>query len=400
MPSRFILLASVVLGAVSNSAVPISALLLMSRADFGIFSIVYLIFALGWSTTLSVVCDAWARTRSTLRQEEERDTFRWVQLQLALVTGFAGGTVAGALFADAWAGIASGVAILATLYRTGSRYQETVLGGTTRALSSDATTVGSLVAALALFRWMDQDWGAAIVVSWAISGLAGASFFTLRPSSATHGLIGWTNTRRDTIKPLLGDSVLMDAGAAWAPLAMAPFMSVTSFALYRGVSSVATPVQFILDPLRPALSLLPPQRSSKGRAVLAVLFAGLAMAAACWCALVLVVGPFKIGGETLIALTAFALPVSLFVLANFVGHFYYIAARSHASHRRLLQGRIFQTAVTGVLPFVGLATGALTGAIWALALATFCSSLVWLGLARLVARDEAIQLTGSAPEVG
>lgn len=400
MPSRLMLLASVVLGAVSNSAVPISALLLMSRADFGIFSIVYLIFALGWSMSLSVVCDAWARTRSSLRQEDERDTFRWVQLQLALLTGLAGGVVAGALFADVWTGLACGVAVLATLYRTGSRYQETVLGGTIRALSSDATTVGMLIAALVLFRWMNVDWGAAIVASWAISGLAGASFFSLRPSSAAYGLIGWTKVRLGTIKPLLGDSVLMDAGAAWAPLAMTPFMSVTSFALYRGVSSVATPVQFILDPLRPALSLLPPQRTSQGRAVLAVSLAGLFMAAACWCALVLVVNPFKVGGETLIALTAFALPVSLFVLANFVGHFYYIAARSHASHRRLLQGRIFQTVVTGVFPFVGLATGALAGAIWALAAATLGSSLVWLGLARLVARDEAVPLVSSSPEAG
>jgi hypothetical protein len=388
------------LGAVSNSAVPISALLLMSRADFGIFSIVYLIFALGWSMTLSVVCDAWARTRSSLRQEDERDTFRWVQLQLALITGAAGGAVAGAMFNDAWTGLACGVAILATLYRTGSRYQETVLGGTVRALSSDATTVGSLVAALTLFRWLDLDWGVAIVVSWVISGLAGASFFSLQPSSAAYGLIGWIRARRETIKPLLGDSVLMDAGAAWAPLAMAPFMSVTSFALYRGVSSVATPVQFILDPLRPALSLLPPHRTSKGRAALAVMLAGSFMAGACWCALVLVVNPFKIGGETLIGLTSFALPVSLFVLANFVGHFYYIAARSHASHRRLLQGRIFQTAVTGIFPFVGLATGALAGAIWALAAATLCSSLVWLGLARMVARDDAVQLVRSSPKAG
>jgi hypothetical protein len=372
----------------------------MSRADFGIFSIVYLIFALGWSLALSVVCDAWARTRSSLNQQDERDTFRWVQLQLSLITGLAGGIVAAALFTDAWTGLTCGVAIMATLYRTGSRYQETVLGGAIRSMSSDAGTVLTLVAALALFRWMGLDWGAAIIVSWALSGLAGASFFVLRPRSAAYGLLGWTKIRRETIKPLLGDSLLMDAGAGWAPLAMAPFMSVTSYALYRGVSSVATPVQFILDPLRPALSLLPPRRTSKGGSVLAVVLAGLFMASACWCILVLVVGPYKIGGETLIALAAFATPASLFVLANFVGHFYYIAARSHASHRRLLQGRIFQTAVTGICPFAGLAMGGLDGAIWGLAMATLCSSLIWLRLARLVARDEAARLIDSAPNPG
>lgn len=396
MRHRLTLLASVVLGAVSNSAVPISALLLMSRADFGIFSIVYLIFALAWSMTLSVVCDAWTRTRSSLKKEDERDTFRWVQLQLALLTGLAGGTVAGALFADAWMGLICGVAILATLYRTGSRYQETVLGGTMRSLSSDAATVLTLVAGLVLFRWMDFEWGPAIVTSWAISAVGGASFFTLGPRSATYGLVKWIKIRRETIKPLLSDSLLMDAGAGWAPLAMAPFMSVTSYALYRGVSSVATPVQFILDPLRPALSLLPPRRTSKSGSVLAVVLTGLLMATACWCILVLVISPNNIGGETLVALAAFATPVSLFVLANFVGHFYYITARSHASHRRLLRGRVFQTILTGVFPFAGLAAGALEGAIWGLAAATLCSSLLWLQLSQLVARDEAILLSGAA----
>lgn len=394
------LLASVVLGAVSNSAVPISALLLMSRLDFGIFSIVYLIFALGWSLALSVVCDAWARTRSSLDQQDERDTFRWVQLQLSLATGLIGGIVAAALFANPWLGLTCGVAVMATLYRTGSRYQETVLGGTTRSLSSDAGTALTLLAALALFSWMGLDWGPAIIVAWALSGVAGASFFPLRPRSAAYGILGWTKRRRGTIKPLLGDSLLMDAGAGWAPLAMAPFMSVTSYALYRGVSSVATPVQFILDPLRPALSLLPPRRTAKGGAVLAVVLAASLMASACWCILVLIVSPYRIGGETLIALAAFATPTSLYVLANFVGHFYYIAARSHASHRRLLQGRIFQTAVTGVFPFAGLAIGGLDGAIWGLAVATLCSSLLWLHLARLVALDKAAPLIDSAPNSG
>ncbi|WP_247042677.1 hypothetical protein [Arthrobacter rhizosphaerae] len=387
MRSKLSVLASVFFGAVSNSAVPISALLLMSRADFGIFSIVYLIFALGWSLALSLVCDSWSRTKD---QGADRDTFRWVQLQLAILVGLVGGTVAGGLFQDGWLGFVAGVAVLATLYRVGSRYQETVLGGAAKSLMSDATTVVTLVAGVVIFRLALLDWTPAITYAWALSGLAGSAFYGLRPRSASYGLLTWVKVRRETIKPLLGDSLLMDAGASWAPLAIAPFMSVTSYATYRAVSSVATPVQFVLDPLRPALSVLSPRRTSSGRWIVSVLLAGTFMAAVCWSVLVLVVGPLKIGGETLVALVEFATPTSVFVLANFIGHFYYISARSHASHRRLLQGRIFQTIVSIALPFAGLAALGLAGAIWGFAIAALCSGLLWLRLAGLVARDGSV----------
>lgn len=395
MRSKLTLLGSVFFGAVSNSAVPISALLLMSREDFGIFSIVYLIFALGWSLALSLVCESWSRTRDRHGDKDERHTFRWVQLQLAILTGVVGGAVAGWLFQDGWLGVVAGVAVLATLYRVGSRYQETVLGGAAKSLASDAATVISLLAGVLICRLLLLDWTPAIIYAWALSGLAGAAFYGLRPRSASHGLLAWIKGRRETIKPLLGDSLLMDAGASWAPLAIAPFMSVTSYATYRAVSSVATPVQFILDPLRPALSVLSPRRTSSGTWIMSVLLAGTFMAAACWSILVLVVGPLKIGGETLVALVEFATPTSVFVLANFIGHFYYISARSHANHRRLLQGRIFQTIVSVVLPFAGLAAFGLAGAIWGFAIAAFSSAMLWLRLARLVARDGSV--TEAAP---
>lgn len=384
MASRSFLLASVVLGAISNSVVPVSALLLMPKTDFGIFSIVYLIYALGWSVALSVVCDTWARTR----RDEERMTYRWVSLQWALLPGLVSGVTACVLYADVWAGLSCGVGTLATLYRTASRFQETVLGGNIRSLVSDGATVLAFIVAVAMFRLVDVSWGSSIVSSWALSGVAGALLFCVRGRSAKYGLVSWIRDKRATIKPLLGESLLMDVGAGWAPLAMAPLMAAPTYALYRGVSSVATPVQFLLDPLRPALSLLSPRRTTRGWWLLAVTSAALLMASACWFILVLVVSPLAMGGETLIALAAFATPVSVYVLANFLGHFYYIAARSHASHGRLLRGRIFQTITIGVVPFFGLALGALGGAIWALAAATLCSSLVWLHLARLVARDE------------
>ena len=79
-------------------------------------------------------------------------------------------------------------------------------------------------------------------------------------------------------------------------------------------------------------------------------------------------------------IVTFALPAAVFVTANFLGHYFYIVARSHVNGRRLLTGRIVQTVLAIVVPIGGVLVGGLTGAIWGYAGCTAVSALVWMAL--------------------
>lgn len=382
---RAVLLASSVLGALSNALPPVVAVLFLDVGDYGAFSVAYLVFAWGWSITLSAICETWARVRSGRVDDWPRYSPALVQLSLI---GAAAGTFAGALaYEQPWLAVPTGAAVGLTMYRLGARYHHSVVRGPHAVLASDA--VGVLVFGTVLGATVLSSPGnalLALVLSWVTSALAGAAFF--RPTSVAGGggLRGWYRRKGGTVRPLLGESLLMDAGSVGTPMVLAPLLGLADFGVYRSVSSVSLPVQLLMDPIRPNISQTRPALMLGGPVTAVVHVVAVLLSVACYAAFLWVLPVLFAFSPVLLALSEFALACSAFVGVAFLGYFYYILARVHLQHSRLLLGRVVQTVFAIALPVVGFALAGLSGAIWGFVVNAAVTAIVWT---MLIFRDRA-----------
>jgi hypothetical protein len=202
------------------------------------------------------------------------------------------------------------------------------------------------------------------------------------------GLVSWIRSNHAVIRPLLLDSLLMDAGAIGTPFLLAGLMGPRNFGIYRAVANVAVPVRLLAEPLRPVLGRLPPRRLFSAGVTALIVGMGAVLAAACYLVLVLVLPRLGFELGTLIALVPYALPSSLFVAGNLYITVYYYFCRTNATHRRIIIGRFSQTALVVALPLVGFAVSGLLGAIWGFALSSLIAAVVWMVVARLGRADD------------
>ena len=120
--NRLALAVSSTAGGLSAALVPVLAVFLLPVGKYGAFSLVYLVFAEGWSIQLSAVCDTWARSRAA-----GTTAGTWADYTGALAA--VGAVAALITFAVGWPVLdsallaaAMAVAVGATLYRQGARY--------------------------------------------------------------------------------------------------------------------------------------------------------------------------------------------------------------------------------------------------------------------------------------
>jgi len=360
-------------------AVQVFALVTLAPTDFGLFSIQYLLFALGSSLSLSLISEAWLRADLRGGGRAEWRDYSSASLYLAGAAGLV--TIVLSLLVEplrpvAWLG---GVAVAAAVYRSAARYYSVRMGQTRGILAGD---IAGLV--LAVLVWVvlfsagvRELWMMTLV--WAASALA-AAVLSKRPSLLKPGSLAvWGRRHGPQIRPLLRDSLLMDAGSIGTPYLLAPALGLASFGIYRAISNVAAPVRLVLNPIRPQLASAPigTQRSVKRVTLVAagsVLFGGAAYLG------LLLVGVIPVNLGSLSQIVDFAIPAAVFVTANFLGHYFYIVARSHVTGARLLTGRIVQTGLAIVVPIGGMLVAGLTGAIWGYAGCTAVSALVWMAL--------------------
>lgn len=378
--SRFRLVLHTAFGASASALVPVLALLTLDAAEYGTFSLAYLMFSFGWSLELSIICDTWARS---VRNKALPNGWREVShalIQLCLLAGLLGGVLVFLFFGDGVNAVAMGLAVLFNLYRLGGRFFTAASAKPERAAVSDALTVVVFVAGWALGLLLGQTGLLSFAVVWGLSNLVGALVFIPAWGGRPYGIGSWVSSHRKTIKPLLTDSVLMDVGAIAVPTFFAPSLGAANFGIYRGIASVATPVQLILDPLRPVLSHVDPKTSSSPKILASVVGAAAFLSVACYAVLVFLVPRTFLDGTVLGSVAAYALPASIFVASNLFGHFYYVCSRGQLEARRLYTGRIFQTVLSVLAPTAGLVASGLSGAIWGFTLASLASSLFWFML--------------------
>lgn len=362
--------------AVATLSVQVLGLITLAPTDFGLFSIVYLAGAFALSLALSVICEA--ATRSRVETPVPWRDFGGASTEFALlfaaVAGLAVAVTDSALTPYWWL---VALAIGGSAYRSAARFYAVEHGDTRGSFVGDA--VGAVIAlglsAITLLLHSGElSW---VLGTWAASSLA-AAFFSTWPAPVRPGaLLRWIRQRRTAIAPLLRDSLIMDASAIGTPYALAPILGVGPFGVYRAVSNVAAPVRLLLNPIRPRIARLRMSAPTIGLVLAGgVVFGALAAAAL----LLLGATPWPLG--TLRDLVPFALPTALFVMANMVGHTFYIVSRLRASRRGLLTARMVQTALGVVGPLVGALLAGLSGAIWAYAVSTLLSSVCWLVVAR------------------
>lgn len=374
---RLHFLGSSLSGAAGSVMVPITALLLFSTVDYGAFSVPYLIFAQGWSMTLSAVCDTWARGRAQGRERGEWNDYSGALLTGAGMAGLVTLAIAAVVLGN-WANaIAAAAGAGANIYRLGARFFHSASKGPQAVLASDLVGVAVFILTVATFLFLHHDALTGVLTGWALSSLASSAlFFPPRPRSGS-GLITWVRHRRARIVPLLGESLLMDAGSIGALLAMAPFLGTANFGAYRSIGSVAMPIQLTLDPIRPNVSQMPPVVLLSRKVLFGVLGVAVLMALGCFAILGIVLPNLHFVSGALATLAHYAFACTIYVAVYFLGHFYYIVSRAVLAHDSLVKGRAIQTVMHVLLPFTGLFLDGLDGAVWGFVAANAAAALVW-----------------------
>lgn len=357
--------------------VQVFALTTLPASDYGRFALSYLVLGLGTSIVFAFICEAWMRSNPSKSDWEEYSHVLLVLSSLSLLPALLLGALGGYLFT----GAIYGFAISASLYRTGARYFQVAYGAPGRVGRADLLSVIVFLGTSFVTAPVSDNLFS-LGISWACASLT-AALFSGAPSFL-HGRLAaviWVKNRWSEIKFLAMDSALIEAGSTLVPLALTPFMGLTSFGIYRSVTSSAVPVRLILNPLRPQLALIPTPRVLSSLFISLATVAGIVLGACVGGVLAYVSKSSSLSDSAVSALSAFALPVGLYVCCNFLSTLYYLCLRMKVSGKHLLHYRAFQLATSILAPFGGFLVFGLAGAVWGyciMSLLTFLLSLVIL----------------------
>ncbi|MBD1590428.1 hypothetical protein HC744_00030 [Arthrobacter sp. S1_S22] len=374
--SKVHVLLSSVLGALTSIAPTVSALLIFSAREFGVFAFLYAVFALGWSICLSVVCDAFLRTVKCRDQWREYSS---ALVGLSMLITLVAVVVSLFVYPDITSALLAAGAIGLGIYRLGARFFRSLELSAATVLWTDVCNLAVFLTVLFSAIAIGTNNFTSHAIAWFVAGLASLGMSRPVMLNPWRALLSWCRRRWETIQALLSDSIVMDCGAILGPLLLLPGLGTHGFGIYRGMSSVASPVQLVLDPVRPNLAQMSSARRTGLKLLLGVLGVGLVMSVACF-TILLSLSYFDLVQGTLAELSAFAVPCSVFVFTNFLGHFYYLLSRAHSSARKIRTGRAVQTALAISCPLVGVALFGLSGAVWGFVGATMISSVTWTSL--------------------
>jgi len=354
----------------------VTALFALSPSEYGSFSVVYLIFAFGLSLQFSLVSDAWIRSQTWA--SSTWPAYSGTSITIATLATVTSGWVAAVLHLPATVTFAIAIAVGVSVWRNASRYYALAAQRFRRVASSDvvgllafAGSMATMVGLLGLEPLVN------VCASWAVMHLVSSAVLPLPRLQRGASPARWLSERRSIIVPLLGDSLLMDAGAIGAPLLIAPGLGSTDFGIYRAVSNVALPVRLVLDPARSLIASASLSSLRSVRTVATTVSGAAVFGLASYVVLTIAVPAAPINLGMLETLTQFSIPTSLFVFSSFLGHAAFLVARGHAPGRLLMLGRVVQTLLAIGLPLAGVFMWDLAGAIWGFSLGTLGSAVVW-----------------------
>ena len=376
---RALLLVGTALNASYVIAGQIPPLIWLAPLDFGTYSLQYLVFALGSSVGLSVISEAWLRTMTKSGRHSPWAHYSGALVYLSLAAGLIGGAISICIPTARGSALLCVLAVMMATYRSGARYFDVREGSWARVAIADAAGLIATITTWAVIVISGQTGLTSAVLAWALGAVATVAAGRLPVITPPSSIGSWIRDHKDSIRPLLRDSLTADLGAIGTPYAIAPMLGVANFGIYRAVSNVAAPVRLVLGPLRPMVGSRKLSFFRRPLAVILVLVVSVLLGAVFYAALS-VLPHLDIALGTLGQLANFALPTALFVLGNLISLWFYIVARVHLSGRALLSGRILQTGLAIVGPIGGVLVDGIHGALWAYATVTVVSALNWMRL--------------------
>lgn len=374
-------MACAVTGGVDSVLVPLTAVVALLPTAYGDFSVLYLLLAFALSVQLSILSDAWARSRTW--PSSTWSAYSGVSLSLSLLVIVVALCVSPLLGLPMVSKSLIAVAAGVTVWRAASRYRTLADARYRRVVTSDAgSSMAFLVSMTLTFGVVKLDGSIALAASWLMMNIVASLVLPSPTLRLAETPVRWIAERRRIIVPLLGDSLLMDTGAIGGPLLIAPMLGPHSFGIYRAVSNIAMPVRLFLDPIRPSIASARLDVLARLRTLVIVSIAAAALGVAAYVALAfaLPLVPLRLG--TLESLVPYASGAAVFVSASFLGHASFLVARRHVPGRSLLSGRVVQTILTLILPAGGLVLDGLNGAIWGFSIGTLLSATVWAAIVR------------------
>jgi hypothetical protein len=377
---RVRIVATIGTGGLLTVAAPLAAFIGMQPAEYGQFSLIYLVFGFGTSVQYSVVAEPWARALLMSGSSASR-TSDYARALLVLSACFGAAALVVAIVIPELRALSPLLVVAVTLgiYRLGLRYRTAAEGRYERVAISDGLGIAAFAVALSVCLGASLEPLVAVSISWAVSVVSSCLAFARPVFSAGHGLIHWIRGHHRQIRPLLIDSVIMDIGAIGTPFALASVMPAHQFGVYRGVSNLAIPLRILGESLRPIMVGIPLRRVVGALALpiaLASLLVGAITSAALY-ALSLV----SVDLGTLSSLSSHYLAGGVFMVGSSVALVYNSLCRIHASGRAVFSGRLIQTVLVIAGPIAGFGSGGLDGAIWGFALSALAASLVWTYIA-------------------
>ena len=375
---------SAVSGGLFSALTSVLAVLLLAPAQYGLFSIVYLIFAFGISLQYSIINEAWARTRESSGTESDWASYSGALIALSGIVALVATGPSTAIPELRSAAVFLVLAVFFALYRNGVRYHSVATGALTRVVISDCAGILAFLVPLVV-GWHLPDIQK-VALSWFASVLLSSVVLKSPVLLRSRSLASWARTHGAAIRPLLFDSLVMDLGAIGTPFLLAGLLGAGPFGTYRAVSNAALPVRLLIDPLRPTLGRIG-TRVLLGRAGIALISsATVVLTIGSYGALAILVPHLGFRLGTLTSLVAFAVPSSVFVAGSFLGTIFYIVCRTKATPRGIFVGRALQTLFVVVAPIAGFLVTGLPGAIWGFAISSVISAIAWISLTLLLGR--------------
>ncbi len=370
---------SLIAGAGVTMLVQVAAILSLEPAAYGRFSLFYICFGLGGSAILSLVCEPWV-----MSEPEDVDQYFSALALVALVL-FLLVTGVGALVGEIGGGIIAAIAIAASLFRQGARYNAIVLGDSRTIVRPDLVAmaiffIGMLAGVLGGVK---GDW--LVLVPWAFSSVVSVLMSRgWRVANPAH--VAWFRERWRVIRYLVVDSTLLEIGTTGTSAILAPSMGVSDFGVYRSISSAAAPVRLVLTPARPYIARMDRARARSVKLLVAVSLAGV------FCGLLVYVGLLLVGRisslqeSAVMGLVKYRLAAATFVLGNVVSTFYYFVLRSVVGGRALLRYRLVMMIISLGFPLAGWGLNGLGGAVWGFAAVNCVAIFIsWLPTTRALA---------------
>lgn len=374
--SKLLVVLHLILYSISNLGVPLVAMVVLQPAQYGVFSLVYLVGALASTMQLSVVSEVWVRAQGRHGAANTWNRF----INATVLIGVFGGTVGilvALLFEDTrpyWPLLF--VAVFAQVYASGSSFRALRGFDWRYVLPTDVLgTLAVVGSAVALVLFSD---GALVHVLVAWAAVKTASMLGARPPERLdpREAVSWIRTNRKDITTLVSDGAIANVANIGTPYMLTPALGLANLGTYRALENLSGPVRTVIASARPVLTRLPTRRL--GSATFALLVVALSSAVgACASGALMLLERTDLDFGTLNSLYPFTVVVGLHLSVITVWTLYPLLARQVAPSRQVVTVRAAVSVLAIVAPLVGAAVWGLPGALWAQVGQLSVAAFVW-----------------------